>query len=133
MPNVTLINPNIVVQRHDMFITGIIYMPISLAYFAAALRKAGMDVSVIDAFGEAPNESRIQGGWMLRGLSAQKVAARLPPSPPAMVLYAGQVANHRSLIELIGELKRARPGIPIVVMENTQAVTAYSLRQVQDE
>ena len=48
---VTLINPNLVVQRNDPFTTGIVYMPISLAYLGASLRKEGIDIQVIDAYG----------------------------------------------------------------------------------
>ncbi len=38
--SVALINPNLVVQSNDTFTTGIVYMPIALAYVAATLERA---------------------------------------------------------------------------------------------
>jgi anaerobic magnesium-protoporphyrin IX monomethyl ester cyclase len=128
-----LINPNVVVQRHDLFTTGIIYMPISLAYFAAALKEAQIDVQVVDAFGEEPNRCLLDGDLMYRGLPPEEVARRISPDTRVAVLYAGQVANHLSLIRLLRTLRSNFPKMSLVVMENTQAVTAYSLRQVQSE
>ena len=51
---VVLINPNLVYQRNDPFTTGIVYMPLSLAYVAASLRAADIPVKVIDAFAQRP-------------------------------------------------------------------------------
>src|SRR5262249_19892700 len=60
-----LINPNVLVQRNDPFTTGIIYMPIGLAYVAASLRASELPVKVIDAFGEAPRNVRKAGDFMI--------------------------------------------------------------------
>ncbi len=130
---VALVNPNLVVQRHDMFTTGIVYMPISLAYFGGILRKEGATVHVIDSFGLAPNRCRRQDDLLFRGLSAQDVSQRIPSGTEAIVLYAGQVANHASLVQILQTLKKDHTSTPVIVMENTQAVTAYSLRRVQQE
>ena len=39
---IVLVNPNLALQSRDMFTTGVVYMPIGLAYFAAALRSSGL-------------------------------------------------------------------------------------------
>ena len=130
---VTLINPNVVVQRDDMFTTGIIYMPLGLAYFAAALGAEGFDIEVIDAFGEQPNQCRISGDFLIRGLSASEVAEKVSFSTEAVVLYAIGASSHNALIEIIRKIRERLADVTIIVMENSQAVTAYSLRKVQDE
>lgn len=130
---ITLVNPNLVLQRHDMFTTGIVYMPVGLAYLAGSLRSHGFDCNVIDAFGENPARYRLEGRFMTRGLTPEQVADRVDPESTAIVLYAINVTYHRALRSIARTLHRRFPGIPLVVMENTQAVTAYSLRRVQDE
>ena len=53
---VVCINPNLVLQKNDLFTTGIVFMPFGLAYFAGALLKNSYNCEVIDAFGENPNQ-----------------------------------------------------------------------------
>ena len=55
---IALINPNLIVQRNDPFTTGIVYMPLSLAYVAAALREAQIPLEVIDAYAQNPAQAR---------------------------------------------------------------------------
>lgn len=129
---ITLINPNLVVQRTDPFTTGIVYMPIGLASFAGALRVAGFACTVIDAFGEGPARFRVDGPFMIRGLTPDEVAGRIPAATQAVVVYALSLVAHRSLVAIVRAV-RERSTAPIVVMENSQAVTAYSLRRVQEE
>lgn len=129
---ITLINPNLVVQRSDPFTTGIVYMPIGLAYLAGVLREAGMECEVIDAFGEKPGQCWIDDGYMVRGLTPCEVADRISTNPEAVVLYASHVTCHRALVQIAGEVRHRLSHVPIVVIENTQAVTAYSIRRVQD-
>lgn len=130
---IALINPNLVLQRRDMFTTGIVYMPIGLAYTAAALRSKALDCRVIDAFGERPHQYVIDRGFMTRGLTPSEVAERVPADAAAAVLYAINLTYHRALVGIARALRRRWPGLPLIVIENTQAVTAYSLRRVQDE
>jgi anaerobic magnesium-protoporphyrin IX monomethyl ester cyclase len=130
---ITLINPNLVVQRNDPFTTGIVYIPISLAYFASAIRQRGFECTVIDAFGENPNQHRIEENFLLRGLTPSEVVKRIPNNSRAIVLYAINLTNHRSLIQMAKAIRVHFPRVSLLIMENTQAVTAYSLRRVQEE
>jgi len=125
-----LINPNLLVQRNDPFTTGIIYMPIGLAYVAAALRQASLPIKVIDAFGEAPRKVRTAGKFMFLGLSQQEILKRIPHEVGVIFVYANQLINHASLVEIIREVKSKFTNVPLVVLENTQAVTAYALRPI---
>lgn len=132
-PSALLINPNVAVQKNDWLTTGIVYMPIGLAEFAAALQEAGFSLDVIDAFGEAPHSWWEMDRFCFRGLTPHSVVHRLRASYGAVVIYAINIASHVSVLALIRALKKSCPAVPLVILENTQAVTAYSLRQVQEE
>lgn len=127
-----LVNTNTVSLPADPFTTGIPYMPVSLAYLAAGLRKAGIEVRVIDAFGEAPERVHFREGFLVQGLLPEEVAALVPWNSSVIFVYAGTVAAHVATVAIISAI-RARVRCPIVVVENTQAVTAYSLRPVAEE
>lgn len=131
--SVSLINPNLVVQRSDPFTTGIVYMPVSLAYAAAAVRASGRAVEVIDAFAAAPRRARQQGDFVLMGLSEDEVVEHVSGETRAAVVYAINLTNHIATIAIVRALKAARPQLPVVVLENTQAVTAYALANVAEE
>lgn len=130
---IVLINPNLIVQRNDPFTTGIVYMPIGLAYVAASLKASQIAVEVIDAFAEKPKQARHEGKFLVLGLSYDEILARISAHAKAVYVYANHLTNHLSVRGIIGTVRRARPGLPIVVLENTQAVTAYSLRDVGEE
>ena len=131
--SIVLVNPNLVVQRSDPFTTGIVYMPISLAYLAAALRQAGREVQVIDAYAAAPRQRRREGSFLFFGLTEEQVIERLPQHVEAVFVYAINLTNHLSTAAIVKALKSAAPKVPVVVVENTQAVTAYALSQVAGE
>ncbi|MGA1034963.1 MAG: B12-binding domain-containing radical SAM protein, partial [Ilumatobacteraceae bacterium] len=108
-------------------------MPIGLAYLASTLRR-DRAVDVLDVFGEAPTTARRDGDFVFLGLSDAEVLAHLDRSDPeVIVVYANQVANHEAILHLI-RLARARfASVPILVIENTQAVTAYSVAELEGE
>ena len=126
---IALVSPNLMFRRADRFTTGIIYMPISLAYAAAALRDGGHDLRVIDAFAEAPQRSRIEGDYAVQGLSVEAVCRRIGEAD-VIVIFANQLINHQSLASIVRAQKARRPDVPVIVMENTQAVTAYAVRPI---
>ncbi len=128
-----LVNPNLVVLRSDPFTTGIVYMPIGLAYVAAALRQAGVSIKVVDAFARRPFQARREGGFLVLGLTCAELLEEIPEDAEAVFVYAINLTSHVSTEEIIRAVKRARPRLPVVVLENTQAVTAYALRVVAHE
>lgn len=131
---IVLINPNLMLHRKDLFTTGIVYMPIGLAYFAGILRRHKFDVTVIDCFGEKPNQQRIEGDFLVRGLTIQEVVNRtLHAEPKAIIIYASNITYHSSLIHIVLNLRRCVKDVPVIIIENSQAVTAYSLRRIQEE
>lgn len=131
--SIVLINPNLVAQRNDPFTTGIVYMPISLAYLAGALRAAGHPLQVIDAYAAAPRQARREGNFNFYGLTAAQVAERIPADAQVVFVYAINLTNHLSSLALVRAARAAAPAAKLVVMENTQAVTAYALSEVAAE
>lgn len=130
---VALINPNLVVQRNDPFTTGIVYMPISLAYLAGTLRAANYPIKVIDTYASSPRRCREEGKFLFFGLDDKELMARLPENLSAIFVYAINLTNHLSTTGIVRALKPAYPDTPVIVLENTQAVTAYALSQVAPE
>ena len=54
-------------------------------------------------------------------------------SPKCFFINANQIANHNSILDIVKFLKANYKSIPIAVLENSQAVTAYSLSKVKNE
>lgn len=128
-----LINPSLVVQRNDPFTTGIVYMPVCLAYVAASLRAHGVGLTVIDAYAEKPRQVRRQGQFYVYGLKPAEVIDRVPEKSLAIFVYAINLTNHIATVEIVHALKEAYPATPVIILENTQAVTAYALKHVAEE
>lgn len=130
---ITLISPNLVLQQSDMFTTGVVYMPIGLASFAGVLRANGIKCNVIDSFGENPNQHWTDDDYMFRGLTISELIEKVTHDTEVVVIYAINLTYHRSIINILQRVHACFPDVPIVVMENTQAVTAYSLHIIMDE
>lgn len=127
------INPNLVAQRNDLFTTGIVYLPVSLAFVVASVRRSGHPVTVIDAFGEKPEQARRDGKFLILGLRPEEVVERLPADVDVVFVYAINLTWHLSTAALVKAVKEARPDATVVVLENTQAVSAYALQRVAGE
>ncbi|MEW5894763.1 MAG: radical SAM protein [Candidatus Omnitrophota bacterium] len=125
--NIALINPNLVVQKKDPLTTGIVYMPVMLAYAAAALENSGHQVTVIDAYALKPRQVRHLEQFWIFGLTEKEILERLPKQCGLVVIYANQLINHLSLIRIIQAIKKFSGALPIAILENSQAVTAYSV------
>jgi anaerobic magnesium-protoporphyrin IX monomethyl ester cyclase len=131
--SVVLINPHLVVQKNDPFTTGIVYMPIGLAYLASSLRASGNNVKVIDAFAAAPRQALTKDKFIFYGLSVNQLIEKIPQDLEAVFIYAINLTNHLSTIGIVKIVKQSFPNVPIIIVENTQAVTAYALANVKDE
>jgi radical SAM superfamily enzyme YgiQ (UPF0313 family) len=123
----TLINPPISGQKGDPH-TGIPFMPFVLAYLAAALDRAGAKVDVIDAFGLAPRSSYDFAGKRACGLTPEQVAERVDPLSQRVFLYARAVQDHDLIVAIARLVRRRVPRASLIVVENSQAVTSFSLR-----
>lgn len=130
---ITLINPNLITQKGDILGSGIPYFPISLAYLASVLEKNNYDINVIDAFGNSPFKVRIEGNYIIQGMTVDEVLKKVSNNSSAIILYCGSVMAHYIVKQIAIALKEHLPHIPLILIENTQAVTAYSLKFVTKE
>ena len=129
--HVTIINPNIVSQKGDFFGTGIPYMPFIPAVLAGYLREKH-DAQVIDAFGLNPRRITHQDGFVIQGISVDEILKRVPEHTDLICIFAGHVVEHNRIMAFLEAFRKARKA-PVAVVENAQAVTAYSLRRAKDE
>ena len=133
MTKVCFINPNTIFQKSDPFTTGIVYMPIGLAYAVAIAKENNVPFQLIDAFGEDPNSSTIEGNFILLGLASEEVVKRISDDVNIVIIYANQLTNTISILAIIQQIKLHQKKVKICIMENTQAVTAYNLQEVANE
>lgn len=107
-------------------------MPISLAIFAGGLKKFGLAHKVVDLFGiNPPKVLTLDGSWLF-GETLTNAIDDLLVTPSSIILYANQAANHSDLLSNLDEIKLLYPKSPIYLLENSQAVTAYSLESIKE-
>jgi radical SAM superfamily enzyme YgiQ (UPF0313 family) len=127
-----LINPKLLINKKDKLTTGIIYMPISLAYINSYLKKNNVQTKVIDLFSEQPKKYLIKNNYIEVGEDLEKFENDINEKC-VYFIFANQVINHEVIIKHVRFLKETFPHNKVVIIENTQAVTAYSLRKVKDD
>jgi anaerobic magnesium-protoporphyrin IX monomethyl ester cyclase len=128
-----LINPNLIVNEKDMLTTGIVYLPIGLCYASSFLNKNNIQHNVIDLFGSNPtNILKRMDNFIYFGEDISQFNQEIRGAD-AIFIYANQVVNHLSLIDLKRRIRMLNLNVKIFFFENTQAVTAYSLKNLHNE
>lgn len=123
-----LISPRLAIQKGDFLGSGVPYWPLELATLAAYARQLGDVVEIIDQFGENPSLLSDAGDHYLQGVSIDSPTLRNNlESADAFILYAISYMSHAELLTSIQWLRKTFPSKPIAILENSQAVTAYSL------
>ncbi len=92
-------------------------LPLGLAYVAAALRKAGFEVSVVDAVGEAPDQvtqNQEKKSLYALGLTADEIVERLDPEADAFGLTNMWTFSWPIVREICIKLKERYPDKPLV-------------------
>ena len=126
-------NPQLYVQKNDKFTTGIVYMPIMLAYLIAHFKNKNIKTHLCDLFGSSPKKCQEENGNLIFGSTIEEFDQKILTNANCFFVYANQVANHLSVIYIIKYLKKNYQSTPLVVLENSQAVTAYSLSKVKKD
>ena len=127
----TLISPRLALQKGDFLGSGVPYWPLELATFAAYARQVGDGVKMVDQFGENPSLLSDAGDHYLQGVCIDaSVWTEHLVDADLFVLYAISYMSHEELLATAEWLKKTFPSKPIAVLENSQAVTAYSLSQM---
>lgn len=126
-----LISPRLAIQKGDFLGSGVPYWPIELATLAAYAREQGDDVSLVDLFGNNPRQLSDLGDYYLQGKPIEAYLDRdVLRQAEAFILYAISYMSHQELLSIVARLKQTFPHVPVAILENSQAVTAYSLQRV---
>lgn len=131
---VILISPRLAIQKGDFLGSGVPYWPIELATLAAYAREQGDAVSLIDLFGNNPRQLSDAGDYYLQGESIDAYLDRdVLRQAESFVLYAISYMSHRELLSIVVRLKQTFPDVPVAILENSQAVTGYSLQRMASD
>ena len=109
--------------------------PIGLAFLAAALEQSGHDVTVIDSYGESPNEANDIDGTNLRtvGLTAEQIASRIRNDTDVIGVSCMFSQEWLYAKRVIAAAHRAAPHAPIIVGgEHATADPAHVLRSAPE-
>lgn len=130
---VLLVSPRLAIQKGDFLGSGVPYWPVELAVLAEQLRSTGRTVGVIDLFGSGTGRFTERGDHYMQGVPIEDFAddGRVADAE-IVVIYAISYMSHAEVLGLVAWFRARRPGVPVVVMENAQAVTAYSVPRVAD-
>ena len=127
----TLISPRLALQKGDFLGSGVPYWPLELATLAAYARQMGDVVKMVDQFGENPSLLSDAGDHYLQGVGIDEpIWFEDLKFADAFVLYAISYMSHAELLTTTKWLKDKFPSKPLAVLENSQAVTAYSLSRM---
>jgi len=88
--------------------------PLGLAYIAAALQRAGHQVSVVDAVAEAPTRHTAEGRVVRLGLSNADIVARIDPTTQAIGITNMWTFSWPAVRSMIQAIRARHPGIVIV-------------------
>ena len=130
--NILIFNPQLVINSKDKFTTGIIYLPILLASISSNLKKNNIDHKIIDLFGNNTYKIKKKDNFLIAGEETTKYEDEINKSD-IIFIYASQVINHLSVIDLLKTIRSINEEVKIFILENTQAVTAYSLKNIANE
>ncbi len=126
---ITLISPRLAVQKGDFLGSGVPYWPVELAILASFLKQKGKAVSVVDLFGNGVNHLEEKSDHFLQGFPLSKYFddARLKEAS-CFIVYAISTMSHGEIQEITKALK-SRFSKPVLILENSQAVTAFAIDQ----
>ncbi len=130
MPRATLIRPPGVVSRFALTLDAT--PPVSVAFVAAALARAGWEVQIIDALGEGLDAMHpgYRDDVLLHGLTIDEIAARVDRDADVIGVSC-MFSNEWPVVrQLLARLAERAPGVPIVCGgEHPTAAPELSLRQ----
>ncbi|PIZ52008.1 radical SAM protein [Candidatus Woesearchaeota archaeon CG_4_10_14_0_2_um_filter_33_13] len=119
-------------QKGDFSGSGIPYMPITMAYAASYLKEKGYDIKVIDSFGNNPVQIISKNNFYYQGQTPEQIVNLVYDDTEAILIFAERLVAHSSLVEIIKNIT-SRFSCPVVLVENSQAVTSYSLLKLNGE
>jgi anaerobic magnesium-protoporphyrin IX monomethyl ester cyclase len=110
-----LIRPPVVHLKADFYgsIPGI---PSGVAYLAAAVRDAGIDVEILDAYGLDPHRFyTFRERYRARGLTPIEIAERITSKDVAAGISVHCASEHTMSIRIAQAIRERSPGTPVIV------------------
>ena len=133
------VSPQLQINSKDTLTTGIVFMPFVLAEAVGLATHFDCEIQVIDCFAENTTRAinRPNSSDIIIGIDNQQFVNLLDQQPSCndtiAIVFANQIANHWSIKQLCS-VAVGHPNIKkVFVLENSEAVTAYSLAKVEDE
>ncbi len=124
----TLISPRIAIQKGDFLGSGVPYWPLELATLAAFAQGQGDEIAFLDLFGNNIERFEDVGDYYLQGNPiSHYIHTSDVREAHGFILYAISYMSHQELLSMVRQLKHAYPDKAVAILENSQAVTAYSL------
>lgn len=130
--NICLISPRITLQKKDFLGSGIPYWPIELAVMAAELEQFSK-IQVIDMFGQNPKALEEFPEFFAQGIPISTMLDQIKSAPDVFIVFAISYMSHSECLRVIQACKRNYPRSKIVVLENSQAVTSYSIDLLSED
>ena len=129
---ITLISPRIAIQKNDFLGSGVPYWPIELVTFASFIEKNN-EVSLIDLFGNNPNQIKaLSDNHYLQGEGIEAYEDKLNLSD-FYFIFAISFMSHHEILNICKFLKQNYPQKKIIILENSQAVTGYSIDKMSKD
>lgn len=130
--NITLIVPPVVCHNLDPH-TGIPFMPHMAAHMAGALYREQYNVQVIDAFGLQPNNRILRDDFMLLGVSEEWIVDKINNTTSIVYIYCRTMSEFTCITKISNLIKKKNEKIKIVLFENIQSVTSFSLSEIAND
>ena len=133
---ICLIRPPLV-RRTKLSLTEV-FLPIGLAYLAGYLRKAGMDVALVDAYGEAIERVSavdVDGfeNIMRQGLTDSEIVARIPPDSDVIGISSMYSADWPVVRQVIRVIRQRFPTTPLIAGgEHVTVLPEFCLRDAPE-
>ena len=134
MDRVALISPRISFQKNDFLGSGVVYWPTELAILSSFMIEKDIKVDFIDLFGEDPANLEEKKDYFLQGKNIKhKKFEEIIKLNDFFFLFALSYMSHSEVLEICSHIKKIKPCSKIAILENSQAVTAYSIEMVKKD
>ena len=129
--NFLFISPRLTKKKNDLFGSGIPYWPIEVVYFVSWLEEKYKDINcnILDLFSENINKKEIKNDHLFIGedISTGCFDKNIN-SADCIFIYCISLMALRDIEETIKYIKNNFDEKKIILIENTQAVTSFSLK-----
>ena len=130
---IALLSPQLILEKDEFLGSGVPYWPVELATFASFLRNLEEEIEVYDLFGFDPKILEDRGSYFVQGKPTEEFLAETDLTHTDVVfLFAISFMSIRQITQAIELIKLKYPKLNIIVLENTQAVTSFSLAHVSE-